>query len=99
MCWWRRALQRVDRGRACLARTPCYRGFVPQPETHKGLPVLAFRDRDAWWAFLAEQPDLSPKAWPSSVRILDALPRTATNKVLRRELRDLAPDLGVSWTR
>ncbi|MFJ9316481.1 fatty-acid--CoA ligase FadD1 [Pimelobacter simplex] len=37
--------------------------------------------------FLAEQPDLSPKAWPRHVRIADALPSTATNKVLKRELR------------
>jgi fatty-acyl-CoA synthase len=36
--------------------------------------------------FLAEQADLSPKAWPRHVRIVDALPRTATNKVLKREL-------------
>ena len=37
--------------------------------------------------FLAAQPDLGPKQWPRYVRILDALPRTATNKVLKRELR------------
>ena len=36
--------------------------------------------------FLAEQPDLSPKAWPRFVRIAGALPSTATNKVLKREL-------------
>jgi fatty-acyl-CoA synthase len=38
-------------------------------------------------AFLAEQPDLSPKARPRFVRIVDTLPRTATNKVLKRTLR------------
>jgi fatty-acyl-CoA synthase len=37
--------------------------------------------------FLAAQPDLGPKQWPRFVRILDELPRTATNKVLKRELR------------
>jgi fatty-acyl-CoA synthase len=37
-------------------------------------------------AFLAEQPDLSPKAWPRYVRIAEDLPSTATNKVLKREL-------------
>ena len=37
-------------------------------------------------AFLAEQPDLSPKAWPRYVRFARRLPRTATNKVLKREL-------------
>ena len=37
-------------------------------------------------AFLSAQPDLSPKAWPRHVRVLDEFPRTATNKVLKREL-------------
>jgi fatty-acyl-CoA synthase len=37
-------------------------------------------------AFLAEQPDLGPKQWPSFVRIGAALPRTATFKVLKRIL-------------
>jgi fatty-acyl-CoA synthase len=36
--------------------------------------------------FLASQPDLSPKAWPRYVRIDDALPQTATNKILKRML-------------
>jgi fatty-acyl-CoA synthase len=52
-----------------------------------------------FWTFLAEQDDLSPKAWPRLVRILDALPRTATNKVLTRELRDLPVETGTTWTR
>lgn len=43
-----------------------------------------------WEAFLAEQPDLGIKAWPRLVRIVDALPRTATNKVLKRELQTAA---------
>jgi fatty-acyl-CoA synthase len=37
-------------------------------------------------AFLAEQADLSPKAWPTFVRINDDLPQTATNKILKRQL-------------
>jgi fatty-acyl-CoA synthase len=37
-------------------------------------------------AFLAEQPDLGPKQWPSFVRIGTALPRTATFKVVKRQL-------------
>jgi len=37
--------------------------------------------------FLAAQPDLGSKSWPRFVRLLDELPRTATNKVLKRELR------------
>ncbi|MFN3339367.1 MAG: AMP-binding protein [Dietzia sp.] len=36
--------------------------------------------------FLAAQADLSPKAWPRWVRVSDALPTTATNKILKREL-------------
>jgi fatty-acyl-CoA synthase len=54
---------------------------------------------DELWSFLREQPDLSPKAWPSVVRVLDALPRTASNKVLKRELRDIPPEVGITWTR
>jgi fatty-acyl-CoA synthase len=40
-----------------------------------------------WERFLAAQADLGTKAWPRFVRILDTLPRTATNKVLKRDLR------------
>ncbi|SIB91401.1 acyl-CoA synthetase [Mycobacteroides abscessus subsp. bolletii] len=36
--------------------------------------------------FLAAQSDLSPKACPRYVRINNDLPRTATNKILEREL-------------
>jgi fatty-acyl-CoA synthase len=42
--------------------------------------VAAFR------AFLAAQPDLGPKQWPSYVRISTGLPRTETFKVLKRQL-------------
>lgn len=51
--------------------------------------------------FLAGQPDLSPKAWPRYVWITDSLPSTATNKILKRELRarGTAVDGGVLWTR
>jgi fatty-acyl-CoA synthase len=64
--------------------------------------AIVLRDtltHEEFWSFLAGQADLSPKAWPSVVRILDALPRTATNKVLKRELRDLPAELGATWTR
>jgi fatty-acyl-CoA synthase len=37
-------------------------------------------------AFLARQPDLSPKGWPRYVRIAADLPSTATHKVLKRTL-------------
>ncbi|HEY1117766.1 MAG TPA: hypothetical protein VGE43_08680, partial [Acidimicrobiales bacterium] len=52
-------------------------------------------------AFLAEQPDLSPKAWPRYVRLNADLPATATNKVLKRELmaQGVTAGGGVLWTR
>ena len=43
-------------------------------------------DVEGFEAFLAEQPDLGPKQWPSFVRIGTALPRTATFKVVKRIL-------------
>lgn len=43
-------------------------------------------DPDAFRAFLAEQPDLGPKQWPSYVRVAAELPRTETFKVLKRVL-------------
>ncbi len=43
-------------------------------------------DAETFSAFLAEQPDLGRKQWPSFVRISTELPRTATFKVLKREL-------------
>ncbi|MGN0063935.1 MAG: fatty-acid--CoA ligase FadD1 [Nocardioides sp.] len=58
---------------------------------------------DEFAEFLAAQADLSPKAWPRYVRVADSLPSTATNKVLKRELRAQGTDLGESgdvlWTR
>ncbi len=52
---------------------------------------------DELTAHLAAQPDLSPKAWPRVVRLVETLPRTATNKVLKRELASY--DGGRSWVR
>ncbi|MGA9677305.1 MAG: fatty-acid--CoA ligase FadD1 [Mycobacterium sp.] len=51
--------------------------------------------------FLAAQADLSPKAWPRYVRINTELPRTATNKILKRELirAGATPGDGVLWKR
>ncbi|MBO0680936.1 long-chain-fatty-acid--CoA ligase [Mycolicibacterium sp. S2-37] len=43
-------------------------------------------DAGAFRAFLAAQPDLGPKQWPSYVRIATTLPRTETFKVLKRQL-------------
>lgn len=50
-------------------------------------------------AFLDAQSDLSPKAWPRHVRIVDSLPRTATNKVLKRELAGHRDGDGELWVR
>ncbi len=51
--------------------------------------------------FLADQADLSPKAWPRYVRVVGTLPRTATNKVLKRHLSaaGLAARDGALWMR
>ncbi|HET9499751.1 MAG TPA: AMP-binding protein [Marmoricola sp.] len=60
---------------------------------------------DDFEAFLAGQPDLGQKQWPRYVRLMTMLPRTATNKVLKRELQaaGLAGLAGLSsgatWTR
>jgi fatty-acyl-CoA synthase len=43
-------------------------------------------DAEKFRAFLAEQPDLGPKQWPSFVRISAELPRTETFKVIKRRL-------------
>jgi fatty-acyl-CoA synthase len=51
--------------------------------------------------FLSAQADLSPKAWPSYVRIEAALPQTATNKILKRTLiaDGVTAGDGVLWQR
>jgi fatty-acyl-CoA synthase len=56
---------------------------------------------DEFEKFLATQPDLSPKAWPRFVRINDELPRTATSKILKRELirAGVTAAGGVLWKR
>lgn len=43
-------------------------------------------DADAFGAFLAAQPDLSPKWVPTFVRLVEEYPMTQTNKVLKRDL-------------
>jgi fatty-acyl-CoA synthase len=43
-------------------------------------------DAEKFRAFLAEQPDLGPKQWPTFVRVSDSLPRTETFKVIKRQL-------------
>ncbi|WP_374999460.1 AMP-binding protein [Aeromicrobium sp. CTD01-1L150] len=44
---------------------------------------------DAFERFLDDQSDLSPKARPRYVQLVDDLPRTATHKVLKRDLAGL----------
>jgi fatty-acyl-CoA synthase len=64
------------------------------PDPHSGDQLIAALvlhhrpalDAESFGAFLAEQEDLSAKAWPRYVRLLEQLPSTATNKVLKREL-------------
>jgi len=75
---------------------------LPDPQSGDQLAVALVLteslDATDFGAFLDGQPDLSTKAWPSVVRILDELPRTATNKVLKGELRDQGL-LDVAWLR
>jgi fatty-acyl-CoA synthase len=56
---------------------------------------------DEFSRFLADQPDLSPKARPRHVWITGSLPTTATNKILKRELsaRGSTPEGGLLWSR
>lgn len=50
--------------------------------------------------FLAAQQELGSTSWPRFVRIVDELPRTATNKVLKRELQTQGlGDVSALWTR
>ncbi len=51
-------------------------------------------DPEKFRAFLAEQPDLGPKQWPSYVRVSPELPRTVTFKVLKRQLSAEGVDCG-----
>ena len=50
-------------------------------------------DPEGFAAFLAEQADLGTKSAPRPVRIVDALPTTQTNKVLKRQLQQEAADV------
>jgi fatty-acyl-CoA synthase len=50
-------------------------------------------DPDAFATFLSEQSDLGTKWAPRYVRIVDSLPITPTNKVLKRQLRREALDV------
>ncbi|MCW2518392.1 MAG: fatty-acid-CoA synthetase fadD17, partial [Mycobacterium sp.] len=49
-------------------------------------------DAAAFTTFLADQPDLGPKQWPTFVRVGTTLPRTETFKVIKRLLSAEALD-------
>jgi len=49
-------------------------------------------DPETFREFLTQQGDLGPKQWPSFVRVSSALPRTATFKILKRQLTSQALD-------
>ncbi len=74
---------------------------VPDPEggdqVVAAVTLIAPLSADQVEPFLISQADLSPKAWPRRVRVLDDLPRTATNKVLKRALAETPG--GVTWER
>ena len=79
---------------------------VPDPQVGDQLVAAlvlhddATLDPEAFEKFLAEQADLGPKQWPRHVRIATALPQTATNKVLKRELvREGLDVTDPVWTR
>lgn len=77
------------------------------PDPHVGDQVacaLILRgplDREGLEEFLAAQDDLSDKAWPRFVRVVEDLPRTATNKVVKRDLAAAGADpaAGDVWVR
>ena len=50
-------------------------------------------DPEGFAAFLVEQADLGTKSAPRLVRIVEALPTTQTNKVLKRQLQQEAADV------
>jgi fatty-acyl-CoA synthase len=78
-----------------IARFPGVRGVVvyPVPDPRTGDRVMASLevdgafDADAFDAFLASQPDMGTKWTPLFVRLVDAIPLTATGKVDRNPLR------------
>jgi fatty-acyl-CoA synthase len=80
-----------------IARHPDVLGVVayavPDPQSHDLVmaaielrPDVPF-DADGFARFLTEQHDLGTKAAPRVIRIIDAVPVTATMKTVRRDLR------------
>lgn len=85
-----------------LSRFPAFAAVavlgVPDPDVGDQMLAVAELaggrrfDPEAFRTFLAEQPDLGTKWTPRYLRLVDELPRTATNKVLKRSLRAGAAD-------
>jgi len=75
---------------------------VPDPHSGDQLAVALVTTAPIsareWESFLGAQADLGTKAWPRFVLLRDALPRTATNKVLKRDLQR-AGVAEATWTR
>jgi len=90
---------RDDRGGEIIARDQDgRRAAVPVRLRVGGSTLSALTSPADLEEFLSGQPDLGPKQWPRHVRLVDSLPRTATNKVLHRELT-AAGITDVTWTR
>jgi fatty-acyl-CoA synthase len=64
------------------------------------LTLRADLDPQTFTEFLTAQTDLGTKSWPSLVFVLDELPRTATNKIRKRDLQSAGiPERGSRWRR
>ena len=65
---------------------------IPAPDVgDQVMAALVLRDGaqfdvDEFRTFLADQPDLGPKQWPSFIRVGTTLPRTESFKVIKRQL-------------
>lgn len=79
---------------------------VATPDEAVGDQVLAVAeladgaafDPDDFADWLSRQPDLGPKQVPAYLRVVDALPRTPTNKVVKRSLAPVSDPAGL-WVR
>ena len=98
-------IERIVGRHAAINRVAVYP--VPDPDVGDQVMAAIVLQDDAtltpadFQQFLADQPDLSLKAWPRDVWIADDLPVTATNKILKRELiaRAAEPDGRLLWHR
>ncbi len=97
-----RILMRLD----AISRVAVYPAREPDSVGDEVMAAVVLRDDaelspDQFGRFLADQDDLSPKAWPRYVRVAADLPATATNKILKRSLVAEGVDVGddVLWTR